>query len=800
MEENAQEASKAVDHTEKDVLTAVAVKDVAYTMLDQRLARFRSACQDYILHDFAAAVKDEVEARLWNAHSKVNGKFRIWLAQFREGDGRKKPVERRKAEKLYLEFIKSSMRFYRGYIQRLASNFGGIDEIVELARRFNLDTLSVNKLRPVDEMLKKQIVRSCYSSLVQLGDLSRYRETELQTKERNWGPARGYYDLASALDPTSGISNNQLAVIALADQDHLRAVYHLYRSICVENPAPQAQGNLKLEFRKIRKRYSEGKSKEDDVVKGRSRLQDDFLLFHARSWDGGDHVGDEDEQANVLRLLADELRVRPHEDTIRKFCLINIAAQDVAAKRASSDPALTRSFETFRRMNTATFITLLELLVEELEAIPSSGRATPSRASSDPFRLTPITRRMLPHLRLYSGWLLSNAQQLLQNETLQREMATLWRTYAYALSLLRQAFPVITKIPELPYLLDEDGDTLAFSPFSSLVDETRFRGADGRTKPVYGEATVGPRSVQNEMLYRVKCLVKDGLFLCKKEMVGPIPVPLVFAGGRFNFIAEDSTGQEIPLPDMENGSSCIDDEHAPQARGSGSPSHRQRTGPDAPGAMRSAMEDMVNSIVGTEPHASVGGASSLVTPMTPSVEHPLGSTANMMQPPATITALDLVQQLRRSSGALPQGLDLPGVWSSPFTPRPGEAPSSTSRPTTAHRTPRLGTPGPSLNSSERFRAQLELEKEAIQNRTSPVPSFEPSPSTDYEGQPQPAYWLRMNGPLHAQPQQSPWASSFPTYLSHETVISPRKPEPSPFGAVGEPRPRSNRTPTSGQAG
>ncbi|KAL2408091.1 hypothetical protein ABEF95_002196 [Exophiala dermatitidis] len=796
MEENAQEACKAVSHAEKDVLTALAVKDVAYTTLDQRLAKLRSACQDYILHDFAAAVKEEVEARLWNAHSKVNGKFRIWLAQFREGDGRKKPVERRKAEKLYLEFIKSSMRFYRGYIQRLASNFGGIDEIVELARRFNLDTLSVNKLRPVDEMLKKQIIRSCYSTLVQLGDLSRYRETELQRKERNWGPARGYYDLASALDPTSGMSNNQLAVIALADQDHLRAVYHLYRAVCVENPAPQAQGNLKLEFRKIRKK----KSKEDDILEESSKLQDAFLLFHARNWDGEDRVGVEDAQAKVLRLLADELRVRPRESTIRKFCLINIAAQDVAAKRASSDPALTRSFETLRRMNIATFITFLEPLVEELQAIPSVGRRTPSRASSDPFRLTPITRRMLPHLRLYSGWLLSNAQQLLENETHRPEMATLWRFYAHALSLLRQAFPVIQKTPELPYLLDEDGDTLALSPFSSLVKETRLRGADGRTKPVYGEATVGSRSVENEMLYRVKCLIKDGLFLCKKEMVGPIPVPLVFAGGRFNFIEEDSLGQEIPSPNKENGTSYIGDEHAPRACGNGYPLDRQRTGPDASGSTRSEMEEMVNSIVGTEPHESVGGASSLVTPTTPSVEHSLGSTAKILQPPATITAQDLVQQIRRSSGALPQVLDLPGVWSSPFTPRPGEAPGLTSRPSTAHRTPRLGTPAPSLNSSERFRAQLELEKEAIQNRTSPVPSFEPSLCTDDEGQAQPAYWLRMSGPLHAQPQQSPWASSFPTNLSHETVISPRKPEPSPFGAIGEPRPRTNRTPTSGQAG
>jgi hypothetical protein len=48
-------------------------------------------------------------------------------------------VERRKLEKHYLEFIKSSQRFYRGYIQQLASHFGGISELEKVARKFNFD-------------------------------------------------------------------------------------------------------------------------------------------------------------------------------------------------------------------------------------------------------------------------------------------------------------------------------------------------------------------------------------------------------------------------------------------------------------------------------------------------------------------------------------------------------------------------------------------------------------------------------------------------------------------------------------
>lgn len=100
----------------------------------------RTACQDFVFVDFEAATESKAETRLWDAHAKVNQKFRPFLAKFRDGDGKRKHVERRKAEKLYLEFIKSSMRFYRGYIQHLASHFGDIPEVIEVAKKFGLNS------------------------------------------------------------------------------------------------------------------------------------------------------------------------------------------------------------------------------------------------------------------------------------------------------------------------------------------------------------------------------------------------------------------------------------------------------------------------------------------------------------------------------------------------------------------------------------------------------------------------------------------------------------------------------------
>jgi Telomerase activating protein Est1 len=102
--------------------------------------RYRSASESFIFTDFAAAVAKNTEFRLWNAHGKINNKYRSLLAKFRDAEGRKRPVERRKLEKHYLDFIKSSTRFYRGYIQRLASHFKTPKDVWEVAHKFRMDS------------------------------------------------------------------------------------------------------------------------------------------------------------------------------------------------------------------------------------------------------------------------------------------------------------------------------------------------------------------------------------------------------------------------------------------------------------------------------------------------------------------------------------------------------------------------------------------------------------------------------------------------------------------------------------
>jgi len=249
------------------------------------------------------------------------------------------------------------MRFYRGYIQRLASHFADVPEILRVAHKFSLDsryylvpllliqlTFSAHSAdAPVraSPHLQNLLVQSCHATLIRLGDLSRYRETELQQKERNWGPAKGYYDLATAVDPTSGASYNQLAVIARSDGDHLRAVYYLYRALAVENPTPLARDNLEKEFKKVLNRDMEKTLIPiQDAGKPGSGLQAWFVAFHANCDKGIDSKRRREQEREFLSQLAVDLKERPLDSTLSKFVLINIAAEYHARQRDEGTPRM----------------------------------------------------------------------------------------------------------------------------------------------------------------------------------------------------------------------------------------------------------------------------------------------------------------------------------------------------------------------------------------------------------------------------------------------------------------------------
>lgn len=175
-------------------------------------------------------------------------------------------------------------------------------------------------------------VISCYRTLIHLGDLSRWRETQLARKTRNWASARGYYDLAIGLCPRSGLCSNQLAVISREDGDHFDTMCYFYRAIASAHPHPCARDNLRKLCRIVKSRSQalllhpvDGpQSAYQGLVAG-------YVSLHA-SYCLGDRNDVDALESAVLMQLASALTKRSFEDCMEKIVLVNLAAEFDAGK------------------------------------------------------------------------------------------------------------------------------------------------------------------------------------------------------------------------------------------------------------------------------------------------------------------------------------------------------------------------------------------------------------------------------------------------------------------------------------
>ena len=160
---------------------------------------------------------------------------------------------------------------------------------------------------------------------------------QLVTKNHNWGPAVGYYDLARLIHPASGASHNQLAVIALADHNHLRAMYHLYRALTAEEPHPSAKANLEIEHKKLEDAWRKGELLHNDPGRDSQApgqaLVGWFMRLHARCYKGIDFPEHSELESEVLSQLAVDLKKRSLDAVLNKFVLINVAAEHFAVVR-----------------------------------------------------------------------------------------------------------------------------------------------------------------------------------------------------------------------------------------------------------------------------------------------------------------------------------------------------------------------------------------------------------------------------------------------------------------------------------
>lgn len=156
------------------------------------------------------------------------------------------------------------------------------------------------------------------------------------------------------------------------------------------------------------------------------------------------------------------------------------------------------------------------MLLPELErSVSEDVQSNGNAPSSGSAKITAITRRVLPALRQYSSWLLSNAEILaaqVGDNVLNVQVRELWKIYATTLTLLKSTFPV----PELPlveYLLDEDENTVGFKPLDNEYTKRRYHDEINLVvlKPRYHDQGIQRHHPNVEMLGRIRDLLTDGV-------------------------------------------------------------------------------------------------------------------------------------------------------------------------------------------------------------------------------------------------------------------------------------------------
>lgn len=841
---------RAVKKAERKLQNALNATEVEYANLDTILEALRVRSGNLSLMTLTLGrTAHDIEARLWDYHVKVKGKFAALLKTFRNGHGKKRPVEKRKAQRLFADFTKASIRFYRAYIGRLPANFKDIPRVFEVAQRLEQTGLTGQTLIAADDSMRQILEDSCKHAVIRLGDLARWRESE--EHKHGWAPAKGYYNLALSLDPADGLCYNGLAAIAVADSNQLEAVYNSYRAAIAGKPSPVAQSNIAREFEKVRERRKEDsyglmdKSGEDLV----ETLEKRFLAFHAHAYTQPyDFVAFQQKANDICGMIALCFQETKHgifDELMNYAVLINISAEALAKKGTMKPPdtnaaqhpfdRICQSFFLLQRFNLLVFQSLLKVLTREIGEPPPSGTDL-----KDLTRLSSVVRRVLPHLRQYSSWFLSNMRDLVEVrfKSSRQLLENVAKTYASTLNLLRASVDVFAPSP-IQYLLAEDERTISFTPFTSKVYAWRY--IDGNTKVVKPSRGYLPdgKSMAEELLethLRVIDLVVDGLkltvqkvccatwsktmMLISQDELGLDSCPLPIALENRDFVAKEIPENELPVAPPSPPKQVWRRTHQatasmgeiPESPSRPASQNRPAT-PQSPlkdaskgtskrnkrnSAKQSQSQDLSSVLMQTAPEQppqstinSTINSSSIVT----------GTPA--LPPNGTLTALDLVSQMQKSSANLvihrsPDSTKqysrpvLPSVLKTPFTPTATEKAQLSPRLSVVqHRSPSFNS---EPNSSAAMRENLARMEREIDQRPTPLSPWDPDDDTDYGRTP-----TGMSTAFRNFEGKDRTSTPFSQFLGINGGSSQAKTSPtgSPFGAIGQARPPQS-TPPSGQ--
>jgi hypothetical protein len=324
---------------ENNVLDLVKAQDAPMQVVLDAFKNYRQLTQAVAFADFSHAEGSEL--RLWQAHVLGRKYFaKLWKpAQKHRAEF---PVEARQIQRYFLSWLKHSERYYRNYITELNLASGGavLQTVASQVETKGDKGTGESHHMSIAPELYQYASDSCHRTLGYLGDICRYRAEDKLDDSPNFGPAIGFYALAATFRPSSGLGHHQQAVVALQNKHHLRATYHLYRAITVDEPFPLALGNLQKEVDKTNVAWVKNtliqKGPPNDPDASKNHLVGWFVRLHSMCYSGEEFSGHNELELEVLSQLANVVKQRDLDGTLMRMVLINVAAQYTAGERFKS--------------------------------------------------------------------------------------------------------------------------------------------------------------------------------------------------------------------------------------------------------------------------------------------------------------------------------------------------------------------------------------------------------------------------------------------------------------------------------
>lgn len=206
-----------------------------------------------------------------------------------------------------------------------------------------------------------------------------------------------------------------------------------------------------------------------------------------------------------------------------ELLVLTILADDQAKERENS-------FFWSLRLNVRFFTALLDLFQNDLFVTARHPEMADAELTE---KVLPTSARLLDALRLYSAWLLENTHLLFGlagDATLGKSIEGFWKTYGRTLDLVATNFPIwdLEEVAELPYMLEEDADSIAFLPIAErCYDKNKKLWLDKTTsevKPRSSDHATCRATPEVEMLARIYGFLEDGLYIANDLDESPIKI------------------------------------------------------------------------------------------------------------------------------------------------------------------------------------------------------------------------------------------------------------------------------------